>query len=475
MIEARLRAKSSARFSVCEFLEQRQLFATIVVNTVADLLTKPPTGTVTLRSAIATANAATTATTITFSSTVFATNKAIALDHTQLDLTNTKHVITIMGPTAGVTISGGGFSRVLAVDAGVTASISKVTLTAGNVDVGAGIYIFAGAKLSLTNVSITNNTAIQYNGAIDNFGTATLVNCTISGNNALNASGALGNNTNATLTLIDCTMTGNTSPLGPGGIFNVGHATFINDTITGNAGLGGGGIYNGLAASDFVIENCIVAGNTVSGSGSVGPDADGGFTSGGYNLIGITDISAGWKSTDLTGTKTKPLAAKLGALANNGGLTKTFLPSAGSPAIDHGHNAYIPSGITVDQRLLTRIANGTVDIGAVEVQPLASIAGKVFDDANGDGKIDNGEFGVGLWSVYIDTNNNGKLDSGEKKATTDISGNWLLTGLAAGTYVVRVVPVTGISSTKPTGGVLTIKLATGQQSAGNLFGERAIA
>ncbi len=38
----------------------------------------------------------------------------------------------------------------------------------------------------------------------------------------------------------------------------------------------------------------------------------------------------------------------------------------GSPAIDAGNNALIPSGVTTDQRGLPRIVNGNVDIGAFE-------------------------------------------------------------------------------------------------------------
>ena len=38
----------------------------------------------------------------------------------------------------------------------------------------------------------------------------------------------------------------------------------------------------------------------------------------------------------------------------------------GSPAIDAGSNALIPSGVTTDQRGYARIVNGTVDIGAYE-------------------------------------------------------------------------------------------------------------
>ena len=41
---------------------------------------------------------------------------------------------------------------------------------------------------------------------------------------------------------------------------------------------------------------------------------------------------------------------------------------SGSPAIDAGNNALVPAGITTDQRGDPRIVNGTVDIGAYELQ-----------------------------------------------------------------------------------------------------------
>ena len=57
----------------------------------------------------------------------------------------------------------------------------------------------------------------------------------------------------------------------------------------------------------------------------------------------------------------------LGALADNGGPTKTLLPQAGSPAIDAGNQTDCTiNGITTDQRGYTRI-DGKCDIGSVEV------------------------------------------------------------------------------------------------------------
>jgi hypothetical protein len=55
-------------------------------------------------------------------------------------------------------------------------------------------------------------------------------------------------------------------------------------------------------------------------------------------------------------------------------------PLSGSPAINSGSNALIPSGLTTDQRGLPRIIYGTVDMGACEY----ALAG----DANFDGKVD---------------------------------------------------------------------------------------
>ncbi len=105
----------------------------------------------------------------------------------------------------------------------------------------------------------------------------------------------------------------------------------------------------------------------------------------------------------------------------------------------------------------------------------ASIAGRVFNDSNGNGVRDVGEAGLGLWKVYIDLNNDGSLDGKDPSVITDINGNWSFTGLVAGTYTVRVVPVAGLVATKPTGGILTLTLAAGKASIGNLFGEKTIA
>ena len=58
--------------------------------------------------------------------------QTITLTAGQLELSNTSGTETITGPAAGVTVSGGGLSRVFQVDASVTASISGLTITGGS-------------------------------------------------------------------------------------------------------------------------------------------------------------------------------------------------------------------------------------------------------------------------------------------------------------------------------------------------------
>ncbi|MGK7949563.1 MAG: choice-of-anchor Q domain-containing protein [Xenococcaceae cyanobacterium] len=72
----------------------------------------------------------------------------------------------------------------------------------------------------------------------------------------------------------------------------------------------------------------------------------------------------------------------LGNLADNGGDTPTYAPLAGSPVIDAGDNIFVSSDTDQRGEGFLRIVNGTVDIGAVEVQDvqqgdlyLRSIAG----------------------------------------------------------------------------------------------------
>src|SRR5262249_21062225 len=136
-------------------------FDSLVVNTTSDALFAGA-GLMSLRLAVAFADLDGMASIITFDPNVFATPQTITLTGGQLELTDTTGLDTITGPAAGVTVSGGGLSRVFQVDTGVSAAFSGLTITGGNADNG---------------------------GGVQNLGTLTLTNCTVSGNSAGNGGG----------------------------------------------------------------------------------------------------------------------------------------------------------------------------------------------------------------------------------------------------------------------------------------------
>ena len=148
--------------------------------------------------------------------------------------------------------------------------------------------------------------------------------------------------------------------------------TLTNCTVSTNTANKAGGIVNsGALAKAVTLGNTIIAGNTLTDPAGSGPDVIGEFTSLGHNLIGNTAGSSGWVSSDLVNKN--PLLAPL---ANNGGPTLTMALMAGSPALGAGDVALLtnppfpgPPPFT-DQRGLPRTRNGTVDIGAYELQPV---------------------------------------------------------------------------------------------------------
>ena len=388
-------------------LEARKMFSDVVVNTTADT---DAAGTITLRDAIAMANADTTPATIYFDPTVFATPQTIVLSGTELELSNFNQPITLQGPSVGVTINANGASRALHIDPGVIATMQYVSVTNGYTTAvvgGGGVYnagtlsmdtgfiansnataaggggIYNDGVLALSDIAITGNTSSADGAGLENqgfdglFANASLTDVTFSGNAAgvagqSNASGGgIASEINAangmaTLSLTNVTFSGNSATADGGGIMtdssNAG-SVFTNITISNNSAASGGGIFT--ASTQLSIGNSIVAGNTDSTNDSLA-DVDGAITSQGNNLVGQTDASAGWIASDIIGTVTSPQSADLQPLADNGGPTQTLLPLPTSRVIGSGSVDLIPAGVTTDQRGQPRTTNGTVDIGAVE-------------------------------------------------------------------------------------------------------------
>lgn len=253
--------------------------------------------------------------------------------------------------------AGGGIwnNSILALTACTVSDCSIISGLGGSSQIGGGIYNATGGSIQLVRCTLSGN-AVQggssfhfgtpgsgHGGALYNAGggTASLQNCTISNNSAVGGAGSC-------LGPFGCMVADGRG----GGIYNAGNLMIVSSTVASNVAtfLGdigsasAGGVWN---FGDAQITNTIIAKNT----GGPSPDATGAFGSNGFNLIGMSDGSAGFTSvSDQTGTIAAPLDPMLGPLQDNGGPTLTMALLSGSRAIDAG----ISANLSTDQRGRTR-------------------------------------------------------------------------------------------------------------------------
>jgi hypothetical protein len=319
---------------------------------------------------------------IQFNPAKFSTAQTINLTSGPLVLTNTSTPITVTGPGANLlTINGDGSTGVLQVAAGVTASISGLTITGGSAQTvgsinGDGGGIDNSGSLTLNNMALAHNSAINGGGlANEATGTLKVSNSTFSSDSGTTGGGIYNV---GTMTVTNVTAADNTAVVGAG-VFSAGTLTMVNSTVAYNnvnfAGSGGGlDVASGSTANLY---NTLIALNTTTNNSHVSSPSDifgtVGTTSA-NNLIG-TGGAGGLKSGtngNLVGVANPGLAPAPG-LANNGGQTQTIALVAGSPAIGAGAASFTtPSGTlaapSVDQRGITR-PSSSISIGAYQFVP----------------------------------------------------------------------------------------------------------
>jgi predicted outer membrane repeat protein len=224
---------------------------------------------------------------------------------------------------------------------------------------------------TLDGVLFAGNSATTSVGACSVGGPVTITNSSF----VSNTSQTLGMLVNTQeLTMLNTTLAGNISTgAGPGAIQAVGPLTLTHCTIANNASeSGAGGVNSPLAGATLI--GTIVARNT---SGLAEQDVAGAFTSGGHNLIGITNGATGFSdgvNGDLVGSSAAPLDPLLGALDDARGDTPTLPLLPGSPSIDAAGD----DAPALDQRGLPRL--GRADIGAFEAR------GFTLSALSGDGQ-----------------------------------------------------------------------------------------
>lgn len=284
--------------------------------------------------------------------------------------------LTITGPGANLlTISGNDVVQLFRVTGADPVMISGLIMADGKDASTGGGALHNTGRLTLANCTFKNNNTTSPHGGgavyVLSFNLTTIIEgCTFLNNSSIvsfieGKAGAVMFAAPGSIT--NSTFTGNRAVAQAGAIRLDANSSIINCTITGNAviGNGGGGGVSGSNSLSNSIYNSIIAGNTSAGSA---PDVAAVY-GGTNNIIGTPSGHSYTNGVDgnKVGTAANPINPLLGPLADNGGTTQTIALLPGSPAINAGTNTNAPA---TDQRGFGRV--GTVDIGAFELQTLAT-------------------------------------------------------------------------------------------------------
>ncbi len=281
--------------------------------------------------------------------------------------------------SGGIGISGG------------TVTVSNSTVSGNLAGATAGGIGISGGNLNVIASTISGNSAATNAGGIGvGGGIVTVTSSTISGNVAGETAGGIGIDTNGVVTVSQSTITKNSSAGPGGGIGMRAAATLTNSIVAGNTMGGASNDILGTVPLTSTSRN-----NLIGDPGSAGGLIHG--TNG--NIVGAANGTLPRTNVNLS-------SILLPFLVNAGGPTATHPLVTGSPALNAGSNALIPTdvldvdndgnrteAVSLDQRGtgFARIASTTVDIGAVEGTTTTNVVGlsvspaKVTED--GDGKL----------------------------------------------------------------------------------------
>jgi uncharacterized protein (DUF2141 family) len=206
---------------------------------------------------------------------------------------------------------------------------------------------------------------------------------------------------------------------------------------------------------------------TISGTVFADTNGNGKRDSGENGLAGVTVYIDSNKSGKYVTGDPKAVTSSSGAFTFAGLSAGTYVIREEVPA---GDTLTTPSA--GDFNVTVAAGKSATGYTFGDAPATGTISGTVFNDSNGDGKQDDGELGLGDYTVFIDLKGTGTYASGDPTFVTGQSGAWSFTGLKAGTYRIVVEPYSGATATTPK--VLTITLKAGGKSTGNVFGEKAI-
>lgn len=302
------------------------------------------------------------------------------------DIAISRPLIVAASTPANIVSVTGSQWRAFHVLPGVRAHLHRIVISnlrgGGATLSGKGGAILNQGDLSMTSCNLNGNLA-EYGGAIANGMAATPCRlrlfrsgfnanaASIQGGVIYNASAAGGS---AVVEMESCHLFKNNATRNGGATANLGgngsasltaeHCTIMENSAQST----GGGVFTSLPGAATQLTSCLIAENTALTSGPDVQTSGGNLTSGGTNLIRITDGSGiTWLTSDLTGTAAAPLAARTHSEIDS------YIPRPDSPAIDA---AAVTTRILLDRSGNPRVSDGDAsgtaqpDIGAFEVSSI---------------------------------------------------------------------------------------------------------
>lgn len=233
---------------------------------------------------------------------------------------------------------------------------------------------------------------------------------------------------------------------------------------------GAGGIPNNPTPNSFDLATARVEVFGAGGSGIFGAvfdDADGdGTRDPGEAGIGSTTVyldannSGGFDPGEATAVTNFGGSYSFTGLADGNYIVRSLTPAGRRPTgpVGGAYNVTINAGTPIAVNQNFGFVNPT-------------IAGTAFTDTNDNGIFDASELVRAGVTVFIDSNNNGSLDGGEPNQVTTAAGTYAFTGLADGSYVVRIQAPAGTRQTVPGGSSYSLSISNAQLAyAGQDFG-----
>ncbi len=347
----------------------------------------PNDGEVSIREAVTKANLTDAEDTITFASGL---NGSITLGQ-QLDIQKD----LIIDGDGRITLDGGNDDRVVEIRSNVDADLIGLTITGGSSSSnGGGILVGSESSLELVESTVIGNSASGSGGGIaalrnsDVTVVSSLIADNSSGNQQDEGGGGIFIERDSQLSITNSTIHGNSSSAryGGGGIFvdERSDVDLISSTVTGNStssGVGGGvTLYDGNI--NATLTNSIISGNQ---GGNTGIDDLAAYSrnssSPSFNIVDNSSLVGGNASLIFETTTALPNGNPAGALNSNGVVPL----NPNGIAINVGDNSFA-GALTVDQLGNARIAGGTIDPGAAELQnpPVIVIPPQLVVNTSGD-------------------------------------------------------------------------------------------